>query len=80
MRTMSATEFKAKCLAVIDEIRTTGDSVVVTRRGMPLVELVRYVDSAYAYSRHTLRGTARFVGNCLGPVVAPEIWNGMRGE
>jgi prevent-host-death family protein len=32
-RTVSASEFKAKCLAMLDEVAATGEEIVVTKRG-----------------------------------------------
>ena len=37
---MKASEFKAKCLAVMDEVAKTGEPVIVTKNGQPVVELV----------------------------------------
>lgn len=39
MRTMPAGEFKAKCLAVMDEVQATGQPVIVTKRGKPVARL-----------------------------------------
>lgn len=39
MRTIPAGEFKAKCLAVMDEVQATGRPVLVTKRGRPVVRL-----------------------------------------
>lgn len=33
---MSATEFKAKCLALLDEIGHKGGTIIVTKRGRPM--------------------------------------------
>jgi prevent-host-death family protein len=35
-RIVSATEFKAKCLALLDEIGHTGGTITVTKRGRPM--------------------------------------------
>jgi len=35
-RIVSATEFKAKCLALLDEIGDQGGSITVTKRGRPV--------------------------------------------
>jgi prevent-host-death family protein len=40
MRTMTAAEFKAKCLKVMDEVAASGTAVVVTKRGKPVARLV----------------------------------------
>ena len=40
--TMSATEFRAKCLGLIDEVAETGREIVITKRGKPVARLVPY--------------------------------------
>ena len=40
--TMSATEFRAKCLGLIDEVAETGREIVITKRGKPVARLVQY--------------------------------------
>ena len=40
MRTMKASEFKAKCLAVMDEVAATGEPVTITKNGKPVAQLV----------------------------------------
>ena len=41
-RTIAAGEFKAKCLRIMDEVKETGQSVVVTKRGEPVIKIVRF--------------------------------------
>lgn len=41
-KTMKASEFEANCLAVVEEVAATGETVVVTKDGKPLAELVPY--------------------------------------
>jgi prevent-host-death family protein len=33
IRTISASQFKAQCLAMLDEVAATGEEIVVTKRG-----------------------------------------------
>ena len=40
MREMKAGEFKAKCLAVMDEVAASGEAVVITKRGKRIARLV----------------------------------------
>ncbi len=40
MGKIAISEFKAKCLAVIDEVNKTKKSVIITRRGKPIAELI----------------------------------------
>ena len=42
MAEMKASEFKAKCLRVIDEVAAGGDELIVTKNGKPLVKMVPY--------------------------------------
>ena len=37
--TMTATEFRAKCLRLIDEVAETGREIVITKRGRPVARL-----------------------------------------
>jgi prevent-host-death family protein len=39
-RHVPAGQFKARCLALLDEVATTGRSLVVTKRGRPVAEVV----------------------------------------
>ena len=39
MPTMQASEFKAKCLALMDQVARTGESIVITKNGKPVAEL-----------------------------------------
>ena len=39
MRTIKASEFKAKCLALMDEVARTGEPLLITKKGKPVAEL-----------------------------------------
>jgi prevent-host-death family protein len=36
---INATEFKAKCLAILDDVEATGKTVTVTKRGRPVATI-----------------------------------------
>ena len=40
-RTMTATEFRAKCLGLMDEVAETGREIVITKRRRPAARMVR---------------------------------------
>jgi len=44
---MSVTDFKAHALNIISEVSHTREPVVLTKRGMPVVELVPYTESVH---------------------------------
>jgi prevent-host-death family protein len=39
-RTISASEFKARCLALLDEVAEKGQPLVVTKRGKPVARVL----------------------------------------
>ena len=40
MRTITASEFKAKCLKIMDEVAATGERVEITKNGVPVAKLI----------------------------------------
>jgi prevent-host-death family protein len=40
MKRMPAGAFKARCLSVMKEVHATGEPVVITKRGTPVVKIV----------------------------------------
>lgn len=42
MQTVKASEFKAKCLHIMDEISRTGEEIVITKNGNPVSILKPY--------------------------------------
>jgi prevent-host-death family protein len=60
-RSIKASEFKAKCLALIDQVADTGNPIVITKNGKPLVELV---DS----SRHMEGKGLTIQGDIISPI------------
>jgi prevent-host-death family protein len=42
MQSIQASEFKAKCLALMDNVAETGETWVVTKNGKPVAELRPY--------------------------------------
>jgi len=65
-RSIAAGEFKAKCLALLDEVARTGVSVVVTKRGKAVARVVP-VEMKKAKS---LKGSVLREGDLLSPIDA----------
>ncbi len=38
-RLVKASEFRAKCLTLMDEVERTGETIVITKNGKPVAEL-----------------------------------------
>ena len=41
-RTIKASEFKAKCLKLMDEVADSGNEIIITKNGHPVSRLVPY--------------------------------------
>ena len=41
-RTMKASEFKAKCLKLMDEVAESGEEIIITKNGKPVAKLAPY--------------------------------------
>jgi prevent-host-death family protein len=80
MRSIRATEFKAKCLAILDEVERTGEPVTILKRGRPVARLLPPIPAEGRYPQHALLGTVRIVGDVIEPVVPAEDWDAERGE
>ena len=65
---IAASEFKAKCLALIDQVRERGEPVTITKRGRVVARLVPAEDEDDRPWQR-LRGAARWIGDPLAPVV-----------
>ena len=65
-RTIKASEFKAKCLQLMDEVAESGDEIVITKNGRPVSRLVPYREKP-----NTLFGRNRDTIRILGDIVSP---------
>jgi antitoxin (DNA-binding transcriptional repressor) of toxin-antitoxin stability system len=57
-KVVSATEFKAKCLAILDEVDDKGGSVTITKRGLPVA--VQGPEKNRVENRFLARGLAKY--------------------
>lgn len=78
-KTIAISEFKATCLAVLEEVRRTGASIVVTRRGKPIAEVVPPSLASSAESwLGAMRGSALIAGDLVAPVSDASEWDATR--
>lgn len=77
MKRMSAAEFKAKCLAVMDRVRATGEPVVVTKRGQPVVQVAPAPDVTRS-PFDSLAGKFEIVGDIVSPASELSEWTVLR--
>lgn len=77
MKTVPAGEFKARCLRIMEEVRTKRVSVLITKKGRPVAKLVPAdQDADEVFGR--LQGILEITGDVESPIVAPEDWKALR--
>ena len=76
---MPASLFKARCLAIMDDVARTGEPVAISKRGREVVNLVRPEPASRAkFPQHALRARGRTRGDIVSPVLPAEDWDALR--
>jgi prevent-host-death family protein len=73
---VTATDFKAHCLRLLDEVNETGEALHITKRGKVVAKLVPSRDAL-----GSTRGTWKGRGAILGDIVdtsGGEVWEANR--
>jgi len=65
-RAVTASEFKARCLQLMDEVNDSGEEIVITKRGRPVSRLVPYRERP-----KTLLGLYAGEMKILGDIISP---------
>ncbi|HEY6003965.1 MAG TPA: type II toxin-antitoxin system Phd/YefM family antitoxin [Anaeromyxobacter sp.] len=71
-RTIPASQFKARCLALLDEIGSHRETLIVTKRGRPVARVV----GVGMQQGRSLRGSVTYHGDLLAPI--GESWESER--
>ena len=69
-REISAGQFKARCLAIMDEVRDRGGEYIITKRGTPVARLVPFRRESRPLLG-SMHGTVRVLGDIVGPLDEP---------
>jgi len=77
MTTINASDFKARCLAILDRVHETGERVVILKRGRPVAELTRTTSEGKCYPQTELEGTVAIVGDIVEPVFPEKHWDSL---
>jgi len=70
---VSATEFKAKCLALLNQIAHEGGTVTVTKRGRPMATVGPVKRKRFKSSKGILAGKVRIVGDIVNTDFS-DLW------
>ena len=66
IKTIKASEFKAKCLALMDEVAETGKPLIITKNGKPVAQLGPAI-----VRPSTLAGAHAGKTHILGDIIEP---------
>ncbi len=75
MKSIKASEFKAKCLKLMDQVAETGETLVITKNGHPVAELrpaKRRLESLFGAHK----GLIEITGDIIAPL--DEDWEAER--
>jgi prevent-host-death family protein len=77
MKTIAAGEFKARCLQVMEDVRTKRTPVLMTKRGKPLAKLVP-PDDKPSEIFGCLAGKLEILGDIVSPITPLEDWESLK--
>ena len=80
MLRINASEFKARCLALLDHVNTTRESITILKRGHPVAQLTPPLLPEQGYPQDELRGSAQVLGDIESPVLSPHAWEAESGQ
>ncbi len=72
-RVLSASEFKAKCLACLGEIERSGEAITITRRGRPVAVLGPAKLPIPKSPRNSWARRGRIQGDIVNPLTSWEV-------
>ncbi len=74
MREIQASEFKAKCLAILDEVAKEGEPITILKRGKPVAQLIPPLPCLHEYPQQALVGTVTILGDVVSPSHSSKEW------
>ena len=75
MQTINASDFKARCLALLEEVAATGEGLLILKRGKPVAQVIPPPPRDDRYPQEGLMGTVTILGDVVSPAFPPEYWD-----
>jgi len=72
MKHVSASQFKAKCSALVEQVRRTKRAIQIARRGKVIAEITPVASEKSRGWLGRMKGTAEIVGDIVSPVIDLE--------
>ena len=79
METIPISKFKATCLAILERVRRTGESYLITKRGVPVAQVIPppQPKSIEKSSFGCMAGQGEEIGDIVEPISDAE-WEALR--
>lgn len=78
MNDVSISEFKAKCLGLIEQVHKTRQPLRITRHGRPVAEVIPAGPDRKRKFLGDMVGTAKIVGDIVSPIIDLEDFEAYR--
>ena len=77
MTTIQASEFKAKCLGLMDQVARTGETIVITKNGKPVAELRPHRPPRAKSILGIHKGKIEILGDIVSPI-GTSLWKALK--
>ncbi len=74
---IQASEFKAKCLALMDEVARSGKTLIITKNGKPVAELRAHRPPRVKSPIGRYKGQIRILGDIVSPI-GTKLWDALK--
>lgn len=78
-KVVGATEFKAKCLALLDELEEQGGEITVTKRGRPIATVRPAKKRRFKSTAGILEGKIEILGDIVN-FETTDLWEALRKD
>ena len=73
MKTMGISEFKKHALEILDQVAKAQENIVITKRGVPLAQIIPYRKGDFDHKPGKLADTLVFEKDIVSPL-GEEMW------
>jgi prevent-host-death family protein len=78
MEEVAISEFKAKCLALIDQVQKTKKPILITKFGKPVAEVIPPSPKPAGDWIGSMKDTIEIVGDIVAPASDEDDWEALR--
>ena len=78
MKQVAISEFKAKCLDLLDQVQKTKTPLLITRHGKPIAEVVPASKAPKTDWIGSMGDRVEILGDIVAPAIGPGEWEALR--